>query len=167
MPGPWLSDAEITDALADVQNLAGGGDALESYWVGIVPQAHRKAYNWIAACLVGKGYTVAQLDTWDARQDYERDLSLWWCLVAGESEREGAEASARPTMVPRLLFKFDCRTELKDPDFVLLAGGVRLIPANPAAVSQVLVGPMDATKDIFQLDPYEPNPWEAGYRYRR
>jgi hypothetical protein len=164
MPGPWWTDAETEAALADVLNLAGGQAELEAFWVTIVPRAHTAAYNEIVGALARRGFTMAQMDTWDRRQEFEHHLSMWWCLVEGEALLEAAQPDRPPRDVPRLLYKFDRRAELLTVP--ITANGVLIDPAETGP-GRIAVGPMDTSKDMFQLDPAVPNPWEPGYRYRR
>lgn len=83
MPAPWITDAELKDALA----AALGVDPTELVikWDTIIPTANRKAGADISSLLAAKGYTASQLDAWDWRKEYNTDQGVFWCGVDGSS----------------------------------------------------------------------------------
>lgn len=81
MPGPWITDSDVRTALA--ATLAQDQSQFPGRWAGIIEQANVKAAGIIYRTLIGRGYTPDQIDQWDARQEYNRDLAIYWALVGG------------------------------------------------------------------------------------
>jgi hypothetical protein len=84
---PYLTDDEIKASLAAMLQIAVGASGLTPSWESIVPEAHDTGWKEVRAKLLGMYYSVAQLDTWSQRQEYERDQSLYWALVKGAADR--------------------------------------------------------------------------------
>lgn len=47
---------------------------------GIITRATQSAYNRIVSVLVGRGYTLTQINAWIERKDYQLDMALCWSL---------------------------------------------------------------------------------------
>lgn len=142
----WTTDDGIALRLAAVLQLNSRAE-LSPFWESIFPDAHDAAYNEVVAALVGRGYTISQVNQWDRRTEYEIDLSLWWSLVKGEYDAENN---------PQLLEKLDRRPELLTT--VVTIGGVIAVPTG-----EVQAGDLNTANDIFQLEPGIPFRWEQGY----
>lgn len=81
MPGPWISDATLKQKVADVLKKDVGD--LDPYWDRFVAEANAAATNDIMEILLGKGYTLGQIDAWDSRTTYNIDIALYHALVKG------------------------------------------------------------------------------------
>jgi len=60
----------------------------------IIDRCIQKAYNTMVNKLVGRGYSLAQINTWISREDFQRDIALCWSLKKMGFQRgdEGSEA---------------------------------------------------------------------------
>ena len=120
---PWLTDAELKDALADLLRQAGGGAALPAAWDSVVTAANNDAEADIRSALGALGYSPAQIERWDRRKTFSRSLGLFRLLSDG-----GILIDFDPKKIEML----DRRKELSkkaDPPFQYTAGGVVEAPA--------------------------------------
>lgn len=141
----FLSDAQLLNDLADTLQKAQG--TLSAYWVNVCTQSHRWAFGILAQFWLGKGFTLAQLQSWDYGIDYERNLTLWRALT-----RPGSLQAVDDKLVATL----DVRKDLCEQQ-VLLAAGVPQIPAGDAG--QVGTGPMmHGPHDLWSGARFEPGP---------
>jgi hypothetical protein len=97
--------------VADV--LKKGVDDLEDYWVRMCVKAEQSAYRDLSGLLLGKGYTLLQLDQWDYRASYSNDQAMFWLftytsLGIGYDDKE--------------INKLDHRKELSDSATILING---------------------------------------------
>jgi hypothetical protein len=53
----------------------------------IINRCTQAAYNQIVSVLVGRGFSLAQINTWNQREDYQRDIALCWALKKMGFER--------------------------------------------------------------------------------
>lgn len=80
MPGPWITEAELLQEVADILKVPLA--RLDPYWARIISGnggnggANQDAANDINSILQGKGFTVAQIDAWDNRVTFNRDITL-------------------------------------------------------------------------------------------
>ncbi len=74
----YITKADGQRAVASVLRLK-GPDSLPAHYDKQVDDALEQAYQLIREVLIGRGYTVAQLDAWDARRVYSRQIFL--CLM--------------------------------------------------------------------------------------
>ncbi len=74
MPG-FITDAVLNNAVCDEIQKARG--TLTVFWPGIITQANVWAYNEIAARLVARGFTLAQVTAWDRGAEFQTDLGVW------------------------------------------------------------------------------------------
>lgn len=83
MPGPWVSTEQIESAVATQVGVT--VEDLDARWDGIIPPARDRAWQAIQTTLLGKGYTLAQMDAWDFRQSHNLDLATVKALINGGS----------------------------------------------------------------------------------
>jgi uncharacterized protein YciU (UPF0263 family) len=153
VPGPYHSDLEIQQALADELTLANGTAALTAANLRIVLEARDWAYNELLTAAAARNLTVQQLDTFKRRREYERAIGLFWAIDKGQFDAD---------IKTELLFKLDRRAELYDPARPWTDElGVPLEPDTDTAVSMIGFGTLSTTNDpIVFNEPGRRNPWE-------
>ncbi len=117
--GPWIADGEMRQVIADA--LKKSVDDLPDYWHRIAVESNRAAADDITQILVGRGYTQGQIDGWDYRQVFNRDLGLFWALTKGGGLADYSDLHIK---------KLDRREELKALT-VLIDGN----PVTPGAIN--------------------------------
>lgn len=122
MAGPWAT----TDQVSEGVRTQIGVDALDGRWSGIVGPALNRAWQTIQTALLGKGYTLAQMDAWDFRQSHNLDLAVVKALINGGS-----------------LTGYDMETLLQRER--LLLAEIQALPA--LSINGVLVYPAATTAD--------------------
>ena len=65
----YVTDAEVTEELQGVLQQPDG--LTGTYWSILIPTANRRAYRELIQRLLSRGYSKTQIDTWDARTDYQ------------------------------------------------------------------------------------------------
>ncbi len=82
MPG-FLTDLQLNNAVCDeIQKQRG---TLTVFWPGIITLANIWAYNEIAARLVARGFTLAQVTAWDRGAEFQTDLGVWKAVTDNAS----------------------------------------------------------------------------------
>lgn len=81
MAGPWLTEEALKQHVADT--LKKPVADLKASWDRHIALALADGYNDIVGILLGKGFTMSQLDAWDSRVTYNRQQSTFWALVYG------------------------------------------------------------------------------------
>jgi hypothetical protein len=76
----FLTDAQITQSVSDILKYASVG-GLPTYAANVVTEAHAAAYNEMLGRLLNRGYTLAQITSWDQGVFYERMLSIYFVMV--------------------------------------------------------------------------------------
>ncbi len=81
----YLSDSEALDAVAAQLKAADASTLLSDapYWESLVNEANRAAYQEVLGNLLQRGFTKAQVDAWDRRVEFQRDMMLYWSLTKG------------------------------------------------------------------------------------
>lgn len=74
----YITKEDGQRAVASVLRLK-GPDSLPAHYDKQIDDALEQAYQLIREVLIGRGYTAAQLDAWDARRVYSRQIFL--CLM--------------------------------------------------------------------------------------
>jgi hypothetical protein len=118
----FLTDDNIEDALVAMLKLESAAD-LPDYAPEVIPKAHAAGYNEIVRRLSARGFTAAQIAAWDSGDEFERDLSLFWCLVK--------MATLRANLDQTVFQALDRRAELKDVP--VTNGNVALRPSGGIA----------------------------------
>lgn len=77
----FLTDDDVRQSVAGLLKMDVAG--LAGYWDRLVKECHASAYYDVRGALLQRGFTAAQVDAWDRGAEFERDLTLYWCLVRG------------------------------------------------------------------------------------
>lgn len=144
----WVDFATLSDYVRD--HLQKGQDiTLKPWWDKLINAALRAAHGDIVTVFARRGFTPAQINQWDRRQEFQQDIGLWWALrrVAtvsqGQVNHEGLEA-------------IDRRPELRGDEskniepMVLTIDGVAQDPEG--TFGQPNWGAFDTTDDMFVED---------------
>lgn len=75
MPGPWNTSADLLGYAADTLKVP--APDLPALWASIAVQAVAQAYGDLLQTMAPKGYTIAQLDDWDARVAFSNTQGLY------------------------------------------------------------------------------------------
>jgi hypothetical protein len=78
----FISDEQLKAELSAVLHVI-GQDMTSANWGPIVKTSNKAAYDAIQGALRGRGYTAAQILTWDRREEFNKHIGLYWCLVNG------------------------------------------------------------------------------------
>ena len=74
----WIADTEVQNEISRLCT------AYQQTWtttdIAIIDRCTLAAYNEIVSVLVGRGFSIAQINTWNQRKDYQRDIALCWAL---------------------------------------------------------------------------------------
>jgi hypothetical protein len=127
MPGPWITDAEVKQLIADA--LTKDVTLMPTKWDRFKTQANLDAVADIMSRLLAKGFTSAQIDAWDSRATFNRVLARYHALSAGASLQEYDLEQIRKD--------YDQRIKELDTAVTLMINGVMQAPGisddDPAA----------------------------------
>jgi hypothetical protein len=137
---PWITDAQLKSAVASVQGLASPSD-VASHWDDSITAANVGAYNWLRAKLAGRGFSPAQMDSWDAKADYNRAAAL--CRLYREYGLKGVgEAN---------LIVEQCKS-LEELDTLDVTAGGEVIEPGATGAGSVSHGSYTTTCDRHTMD---------------
>lgn len=136
----FVTDAELRNEIASRLKVD-GVDLSDADWVPNVSSSNKAAYADIIGALLARGYTAAQIATWDARKTFQLHQGMFWALY-------GAKGADDPDS--ERWAKFDRREELKT--VALVAGGV--IITDPAKAGAVSYGTLNTDADRYVRDTY-------------
>ncbi len=144
----FLTDADIKTALSALLKMAEAG--LPDYWDVVITAAHTAAYQDILGGLMSRGFRKDQVDSWDRGGEFEKDISIFWCLARGGAYAEfGAEA----------VKALDRRKELAT--VLVFAGGVWIKPSGDQPGLVTSSGPNIAGGVFNFPDPDDPRVGEV------
>jgi len=136
----FTTDAVVQAALADALKLT--TDPLPSYAVNIAVRSHARAYNAIARVLGSKGFTAAQVASWDEGVSFETDLAVYFaCVQLNTLHTVGVDE--------KFLTVFDRSKELQALR-ALMVGGVPQVPGGTYGLPQAGA---ETTDSIFGTFP--------------
>ncbi len=124
--GPWYTLEELMQAVAD-RLKESSVDGLEPYWERTCADAIQTGYGDVVRILLGKGYTMAQLDAWDDRRDFTRQQSLFWLMT---------ESSLGSGYDDKEIDKLDRRKELTEAVTIQI-NGEAVAPASTSGAGGV------------------------------
>lgn len=144
MAGPWVTSAELQQAVADDLH-KGDKSALRARWVAICDRSVVRGYRDIYTRLVAKGYTPEQLDVWDDRKSFTMDQALFWAFVEGSGLADYSDRDYN---------KLDHRKELADDSFAIMISGQVVLPglSSQGIGGSVLGGTL--TTDTGEVSPH-------------
>lgn len=79
MPGPWSTDANIKARLASAMGLASADD-VPTHLTTAIEDGNARGYQWLLERLLGRGYSLAQLDMWNGRVAWSKDAGTYFAL---------------------------------------------------------------------------------------
>ena len=138
----WPTDADVQAAVVGVLTKGVSGDpglTLPSGLAGIVSDSNRAAQADLTRILALKGYSPAQIATWDDRYAYGIDQATYWALV-----RAGGMAGFEDKFLKLL----DRREELQAAAAILI-GGAPVAPPTGGEVGGISAGTLDAYTDAL------------------
>ncbi len=135
----YVTDTDVQTTLAAMLKRA-DLNSIEGYWTALITQCNAAGYNEVRGALLNRGFTLAQIDAWDRREEFNRDLALWWVGVKGEAYFSDAEK--------QMLAKLDRREELET--VAVVASGALQSPDSTSGGYGY--GTLDTTDDTFTRD---------------
>jgi hypothetical protein len=144
---PYITDAALKQSLAD--QLSKASVSLLGVADGTIAECNLRAYQDIISRLAARSFTQSQIDAWDRRAEFNKDLALFWLFTVGSVPHPFAQESIK---------NFDRRKELEVETFRLLVGGVPVLPGGGSAASaggSIGFGMTDAAK----YAPTKPPTW--------
>lgn len=132
----WPTDAEVQAAVLGILTKGVSGDAgltIPTGLAGIVSDSNRAGQADLTRILALKGYTPAQIASWDDRYAYGIDQATYWALV-----RSGGMAAFEDKFAERL----DRREELQNATAILI-GGAPVAPPTGGEVGGIASGTLD------------------------
>lgn len=124
MPFPYITNDQLQASVLAVLHTDPSNPSLGSEWSTIIANANLSGCNDVREALLGKGFTIAQIEAWDQLGVYCLDQGTYWALLrAGVSNEQISEAKLK---------SFDRREELDKKGF-LTAGSTILYPMPDAS----------------------------------
>ncbi|MFO0937837.1 MAG: hypothetical protein U0798_15135 [Gemmataceae bacterium] len=156
MPGPYCSFDDVS-ALTKASLGQAGAVALPEHWDEICRKANRAGYSRMIGTLAGRGFTMATIDRWDGRVDYNLRYALAFAFVFG-GYRRGENDPGPSAELDRL------DKELGNPKYVLMGeDGLILEPDSTAAVGNNQV--RHGRNQSFDRDDREYEEWGRGQTF--
>jgi len=135
----FITDDQLKQSFADVLKVFNVGDLKSFIKDFMVSECNLDAYQDIRGALFQRGYTAAQIDSWDRGAVFNRDIGLFWLLSRTANVNQWDMEFTE---------KFDRRLELAN--VAVTSGDLVLIPAGyptGATFSQ-----LSTTNDNWTLD---------------
>lgn len=145
MPVPgFVRDADVVGAIQSalaVSSLDAG-----TPWEGIAHVANMAAYGQIRAALLKRGFSAAQVDSWDQGAEFQLDLATYWALVRGGLTKD---------FDPKFIDRLDRRKELAT--VYVTAAGNAVNPASPRVARGEICDPVH---DVFSMSDRDLWDWQ-------
>lgn len=137
---PWVTYDEMLRAVATLRHV-NPGDICDP-WPEAIREGNQAAADDIAQILMSRGYTAEQVNAWDQRKTYNRDVGLFWTIV-----KVGALEDFNDTQINKL----DRRKELQT--LLLLINGEPVTPGTTAgAGAGIRGGRLDTSSWRFDMN---------------
>lgn len=137
MATPYITNDVLKARLVACLQRAGLTDS-DSNWDLIVADANEWAYNEIVSALLERGFTISQINEWDRREEFNKSLGLFWCLVLG---------GVTHAYDDKFIRDLDRREELKT---VFVSTGQE--PVDPETENRISTGMLENDADVFTMD---------------
>jgi len=136
----YITDSVLRDAVAISQGMT-AASALPAYWLGAVPSANGRAYRKIRTVMRGRGFTTAQVDAWDDREDWNRVLGV--CLACWDVSKASEDRGEAFRREYEALLE-----ELMAADLTI--NGIVIDPTS--AATRIAYGEFTTSTDIHTID---------------
>lgn len=134
---PWITDETLRLACTGQAQAATPGD-LPAHWAAAVPRGNRAAYQRLRGFLAARGLSVAQMETWDARVEWNEAIGVnrahWYATD---------DMDVRRALNDELAGMMEELAEL-----LLTADGIPIVVASGA----ISWGSYDTSADTHQMD---------------
>lgn len=138
---PWLSDTLVKARVAAMLHL--DADDLKDFWDTVIDDCNQSAHDFIVGKLANRGFTLAQMDQWDRRVEFNRQIAMYMSLV------NGTTAEAYDDKWPeKLKYWMDWLDDVP----ITIDGVLQ----NPAGFGPVGHGALVTTSDEFVKDNNDP-----------
>lgn len=134
---PYITDATLKAAVAGSLGVD-GPTALPAHWDKIVPWANRDAYQRIRAYMMGRGYTAAQVDAWEARAEFNERLGV--CTAIKRAAMRGEDVNVQAAIE-------ECKEVVEELKTIPV-----VLEDALATSGRVSFGDVDTGEDRFTLD---------------
>lgn len=137
---PFLTDDDLKGSVKAFLKVK-ASEALPTYWDEIITRSNDSAYQDIVGVLLGRGYTMSQISTWDRREEFNRDIGMFWALTRGMGAHDYSDIH---------IMKLDRRKELQT---------VALQTSNeqkdPERIEGIIVsGTLDDEDDLYTRESF-------------
>jgi len=144
----YVTDDEVLKAVA--RRIGVSADRMTAdapWWPEIVSEANEDAYEHVREAMVGQGYTVGQVDQWDYRSRWNRQVAVCYALRAAAVAKGYDETAIDKA----------CKVLDDLEDVTLVINGAHVYPT--AAVPQIAfgMGPGDPSQYDLTSDQLDVN----------
>lgn len=136
----YITDSVLRDAVAASQGMT-AASALPAFWLLAVPSANGRAYRKIRTVMRGRGFTTAQVDAWDDREDWNRVLGV--CLACWDVSKASEDRGEAFRREYEALLE-----ELMAADLTI--NGIVIDPTS--AATRIAYGEFTTSTDIHTID---------------
>ena len=77
----FITDAQLKTSLAAQLKVASESDVPAFFTNDILTRSNLAAYQDILGRLLARGFTKAQVDSWDRGAEFQTAIALYWCFV--------------------------------------------------------------------------------------
>ena len=110
----WIPPGKVVEAVNAIL-MRGGTDTANTQYAEICAEALRLAQEDLLRILTVRGYTGAQIESWDSRGRYVLDQAIFWALTRATGLGNYTDANIN---------KYDRRKELMDAPAILIGGSL-------------------------------------------
>lgn len=125
-----VTTADLQQMVADDLH-KGDKAALKSRWIAICTRSVERGWRDLKNRLLVRGYTDAQIEAWDDKVSFTQDQSLFWAFVEGSGLADYSDRDYN---------KLDHRKEVEDAKFLLVIGGIPVVPGQTDAGYGAVIG---------------------------
>lgn len=138
---PWITDANVKTRVGAILHISSSN--LITLWDTVIADCNQSAHDWIVSKLANRGFTLAQMNSWDRRVEFNRQLALYMSLVNGTTAE-----SYDDKWPEKLKYWMDWLDDVP----ITIDGVLQ----NPAAFGPVGHGTLVTTSDEFVKDNSDP-----------
>lgn len=153
MPGPYINSAAV-QAYVLTQLGQDPSSTLPLHWVNACSRAVTRGYQRLIMILVGRGYSISQIDSWSGRITYNTDYACAYAFGYGNQRKGEDDNNSEQKELARI------DKELKDPASILTDdSGSVITPDLVVGPNQVSSGRMTQ----FDTDAANFEAWQDGF----